>query len=141
MGYSDGVNFDVLVGQTLYFIQEDSEEIIFETDTGKKYKMYHGQDCCESVSVEEIVGDLEDLIGSPILLAEEVCNDDPPAHVQAEREAEKLKAEAEGRTYWGHGIETWTFYKLSTIKGSVTIRWYGTSNGYYSEGVDFEEIK
>ena len=79
----------------------------------------------------DIVGDLKDLIGSPILLAEEVSfeHDDPP-------DAPLDKIDKEYRDSF-----SWTFYKLSTLNGSVTIRWYGESNGYYSESVDFEKVE
>lgn len=115
-----------LLGKTLISISGDksSQELIFETSDNKSYKMYHSQECCESVDIEDIIGDLSDLIGHPILMAEEVTNTD-----------ERKKGLEYSDEYF-----TWTFYKLATIKGSVTIRWYGTSNGYYSESVDFEEV-
>jgi len=99
--------------------ENNSEEITFKSSDGRWWRFYHGQDCCESVSVEDVCGDVEDLLNSPILEAEEVSNYKGP--------------EYEGDSH------TWTFYKFGTIKGNVTIRWLGESNGYYSESVDLEE--
>jgi hypothetical protein len=115
--------FSELLGKTLTSVNvnDAQDEIRFVTDTGETYIMYHGQDCCESVSIESIVGDLGDLIGSPILKAEEAGSGDP----------EGWKPGEYTDSY------TWTFYKLATAKGYVDIRWYGESNGYYSERVDF----
>lgn len=101
-----------------------SDEIYFETSEGEKFRMFHDQDCCEQVFIEDITGDINDLLNSPILLAEEVTSSENP----------------EGITRDYQDSFTWTFYKLSTIKGSVTIRWYGESNGCYSESVDFEKV-
>ncbi len=116
--------FQDLIGHTLSKIENMDDKIIFESVEGKRWRMWHDQDCCESVTVEDIAGDLDDLIGSPILEAEEVTSDENP----------------EGVVMGYQDSFTWTFYKLGTIKGRVTIRWYGESNGYYSESVDFEEM-
>lgn len=118
-------DFGKLVGKTMASIENKNNlEVIFTQDNGHVYKLYHNQDCCEQVSVDDICGDLEDIIGSPILLAEEITNEQDvnPVDIIPPEYQESF---------------IWTFYKLSTIKGSVTIRWYGASNGYYSERVDF----
>lgn len=118
------VEFNTLLGKTLTRADgaKGDGEITFETTDGDKFQLYHCQDCCESVSVEDICGDMTDLIGSPIVQAEENSNAD---------------GEALGK--WDDSF-TWTFYRLATAKGSVVIRWYGTSNGYYSESVDFHKV-
>jgi hypothetical protein len=100
----------------------NDEQIFFTTSDGVEYVMEHYQSCCESVYIESIVGDLQDLVGNPILLAEEATNEDNPMYEHDE-------------------AFQWTFYKFATIKGYVDIRWYGSSNGYYSVGVDFDEVR
>ena len=119
--YEHAVAFDDLTGKTLVSVtvNEAEDEIRFVTDEGRTYLMYHEQDCCESVQVESIVGDLQCLIGSPILMAEEATS------------GERQPGQVEPDSF------TWTFYKLATIKGYVDIRWIGESNGYYSEDVSF----
>jgi len=98
------------------------EEIVFTATDGCEFKFYHAQDCCESVYLEGIAGDLEDLVGSPIIEAEEVSYEPQPTTA------------AEG----DYSL-TWTFYKFATVKGFVCLRFYGESNGYYSECASYEE--
>lgn len=117
------IEFNNLIGKELNKIEinEEKDEIIFHCEDGSIYKMYHEQECCESVYIEDICGVFNDLIGTPIIMAEESTNSENP------------KSEYDESF-------TWTFYKLATVKGYVTIRWYGESNGYYSESVNFEKI-
>lgn len=119
------VSFSVLLGKTLVRVEgleEGSDGVEFLCDDGSRYSMHHQQDCCEVVSIEEVIGDPADLVGL-VVEAEEVSNPDFPA-------PDKQYVDS----------YTWTFYKIGTTKGFVTIRWLGESNGYYSERVDFEKI-
>jgi hypothetical protein len=125
----DDNKVDELIGKTLTEIRGSvgSDMMELYVDDGSMYSFYHMQDCCESVEIEDIVGDLSDLIGSPLLMAEEVTNENEnPEGVNAPEYQDSF---------------TWTFYKFATIKGYVTVRWYGSSNGYYSESVNFTKKK
>ena len=115
-----------LIGKRLKRVEKiGDDEIVFTLKNGKRYRMYHSQDCCESVAIDDIAGDLKDLVGPPITKAEESTSDTNPPGVD--------------KGY--QDSFTWTFYHLATVNGYVTIRWYGESNGYYSESVDFVEME
>lgn len=106
-----------MVGRTFVSFEENGERLAFTDTEGLVWEFEHLQDCCEYVSIEDITGSLEDLIGSPILLAEESTNQD------------EQKSEYDDAFLW-------TFYKFATKKGYVDVRWYGSSNGYYGVDVD-----
>jgi hypothetical protein len=61
-------NVNELIGKVLTNIENKGDELIFHCEDGNKYKLYHAQDCCKSVLIEDIIGDLDDLIGTPIFL-------------------------------------------------------------------------
>jgi hypothetical protein len=109
--------------------KKGDNELIFKCNDGTKYQMYHDRDCCEQVWLEDVIGNFEDLLNSPVLKAEEVTH------------KQETPSEVIGKQINEYDDSfTWTFYHISTIKGTVTLRWYGSSNGYYSESVDFIEI-
>jgi hypothetical protein len=119
------LNINVLLGKviSLILVAPDRSEVMFILNNGEHYRMFHSQDCCESVSLDDISGELADLVNSPITKAEEVTSNEPLVGREPQQ----------GESF------TWTFYHLATVKGYVTLRWYGESNGYYSETVSFQK--
>ncbi len=112
----------------------DRDAMIFHLSDGTQLLFYHGQQCCETVTIDSIVGDLEDLIGSPILLAEDVYHRGEPSDSVRPRDDEGDIDHGEAQPLSNF---TWTFYKLATAKGYVDIRWFGGSeSGFYSESAD-----
>lgn len=116
-----------LIGVTMKSVEnKGGERLVFTAADGRSWEFYHSRGCCESVTIDDITGDLQDLVGEPILRAEESTsvNVNPPGVPVKEYQ----------------DSYTWTFYKFATRKGYVDVRWYGESNGYYSESVDFARL-
>jgi hypothetical protein len=96
---------------------ENSEELKLTTADGRRFVFFHDQNCCEHVCIAQVDGDPGDLLRAPLEMAEESTE----------------SGESDGESY------TRTFYKFATTKGYVTVRWLGTSNGYYGEEVSLRE--
>jgi hypothetical protein len=84
-------------------------------DDFSRWLMRHEYDCCETVEILSIAGDPAWLIGKPLIVAEIVDKVDQPPIAGYEE------------SY------TWTFVKLGTNAGVITVRWFGSSNGHYCE--------
>ena len=113
-------DIELLKDRTIKAIVTDHEEfIIFVLGDNEVVMMNHGQNCCENVSIENINGDLNHLLDTPLLRAE---------------------VKSTGNTETSCGDEQYTFYTLATISGYVDLRWYGESNGCYSIEVDVDNI-
>lgn len=113
-----GLVFESVIWETI----RGDDVIVFKHKNGDIYKLYHDRDCCESVTVDTIKGNLNTLIDAAILDVVEENPDLPPLDSNYD------------------DSHTWTRYLFTTTKGTVEILWYGTSNGYYSESVNFCKI-
>jgi len=96
--------------------QRHGDIVVLGFANGSVLRILHAPDCCETVWLADLNGDLDDLVGHPVPIVEirsqDMADDDP------------AKNDESG---------TWTFVTLRGIKSSVDMRWCGTSNGYYSE--------
>ncbi|ULH28705.1 hypothetical protein FH581_021890 [Leptospira weilii] len=118
--------FSELLRRTLIQIkvirnENNGDRIDFHCSDGAVYTMFHYTESEEQVTIDDISGDLDVLIGSPITF------------VSISSSIEQGPKKTNDESF------TWTFYKLATINGFVDFRWYGESNGYYSESVDFQQ--
>ena len=113
-----------LLGKVFTSVDDSSGDLVFTCEDDSVYKFYHAQDCCENVYIEDICGDLSDLVGIPLTVAEEIDGDEPE----------------DSEDNYSGSVTEWTFYRF-VGKGTVTVRWFGTSNGYYSTSVNFTKVK
>ena len=115
LGRLDVKVYNDLLGKTITRVVETAKEFYLLFDDGTYFRLYHEQCCCETVELVDVDGDIDDLVGGTL------------------REAEVVTHEWETSE-----SERWTYYKFGTQKGSVSLRWYGSHNGYYSNTVDEE---
>jgi len=111
-----------MLGMTMLSVEDRGSDLLFTAACGRSFRMWHDKDCCETVELIDTCGDLEDLVGSPLVISEEAGSGDTSGIEPSDDSS------------------TWTFYKFSTAKGHVTLRWFGESNGWYSERPAFSEV-
>lgn len=97
---------------------DNNDAVILYFENGHYPAIYHDEECCESVELIDEDNDnhqsLRDLVGAKLLNFDVTSNKPETTEYES---------------------ETWTFYNLVTTKDIVQLRWFGTSNGYYSEEV------
>jgi len=114
------IPFTELVGKTFEQVLVTDDEIYFINKERIDYKLYHDRECCEAVYIESIDGDIQKhLPQHEVLEARESYNrsNEPPENMNA----------GDIDSY------TWSFYTIRTMRDTFTIRFFGSSNGNYSE--------
>lgn len=106
-------------GQKIDLGEGSWQRIVFVLNTGNAFVLHNRSEgdygCSCNINLIDIEGDLFDLIDRPLVVSETA------SHSPANNE-------------WGDR-EKWTYYRFATPKGFVSLRWHGSSNGYYSEAV------
>lgn len=117
------ITYDKLIGEVFTDVsgKRQDEEFILTNDNFY-VAIYVPDDCCNQGWLEDVDGDIKDLLESPITMFEEVGSRERDIGYDSENHYQDSC--------------TWTYYKIGSEKGSVTLRFVGTSNGYYCERAD-----
>lgn len=116
----ESVEKDVLVGEVLTHVDVDETagEILLTTKSGRQFMLHHEQDCCESVTIKSTEGDWKKLL---------------------HKKLKEVKWEEEGDST-DYGTCTRTDITFIVNRHTVVSKWFGESNGYYSESVHLKEV-
>lgn len=115
-------------GKTIQEIRgckKHSDEVTIIFTDGSCLKFYHQQSCCETVLLEDFDITPEWLVNSNIISVEE----------RISRSGEGVKPLND----WDESY-TWSFYVIKTSSSTMVLRWYGESNGWYSETVNIDYL-
>lgn len=119
-----GLEIDTITG-----FHEGSERLTIHFTDHSKLTFYHEQDCCELVALWDLAGDPADVMKTPehpggvvYEITKTTNSSDPPPPSTA-------------NFYVDDSSFTWTFFRIITNKGTLVLRWLGSSNGCYSEDV------
>lgn len=104
-----------ITGLSLY----GEEGPLFICSDGTQFLLTHLQECCENVDLED--ANAAESFWLALNEGKEVTI------ISADERSNNEESEYES--------ETWTFYNFDTDQGYLNLRFYGSSNGYYSEGV------
>ena len=118
MTIMDALEFRTPVDVVKFDDREGNPAVLFVFPLGQGVLLWYDQDCCASMELD-VVGDLSDLIGLPILAAR--------AYIRQTGEE--------------NGTATYTFYHIDNVKSGVSLAWKGSSNGYYSESVSISQVE
>ena len=112
-----------LIGRVIKSVEVGKSEgrVKFYLKDGTALAIWHEHDCSDCVYLEDIIG-----IDTVTQLTGETVLDAYVSYRVGEHDKDST---------WGR-FSVWVFLMLRTNNYSVVFRWYGTSNGYYSECPD-----
>lgn len=114
------VDFDILIGETIVSISgmdTGGVEVVIETASGRTFRMYHVQDCCENVYIDATYGCANSILNKVV------------------DETTYFTDNYDGAYESG----TISRFRIYCDGDYFEVKWIGTSNGYYGEGVSFYE--
>ncbi len=119
------MNFFELKGQKITEVRTENSQdeiLAIKTESGGCF-ICHFQECCEDVRLVRIIGDVSNLIGNTITLAEEDSPSDP--------------------SWYTEGYDTsrrWTSFYVEAGGARVEFWILGESNGYYGTEVEVSPL-